>query len=72
MMSQLLPVFIQCCDEKIGGPFVMVNINHIVIFAKHTRFSENEQWYRLSTSCGRIFYTLYNLPSLSIYMLPSL
>jgi len=64
--------FIQACDQKIYGDKIWINLNSISSFSKDAKFDITEgQWYKVVLVDGRICYTTYNLPALSIFTLPT-
>lgn len=67
-----MPVFIQCCNDKIYGNRVYVNINLIVSFEKHIKLIPNEQWYLIKIIDGTKLYTLYDFTTQITYNLPDL
>ena len=70
-MTTITPIFIECCKDKVYGPKVYVNLNHIVLVEKHLKFIPDEQWYSITTVNGEKLFTLYGFASHVSYTLPN-
>jgi hypothetical protein len=66
-MSQLYPIFVVACKEKIYGPKIWVNLNNVTSFEKSVKLLPDEQWYLVKTTDGSSYYTTYDCSILSIF-----